>query len=185
MAALTRPALAPLALALALSSPVAALAADGPETLEDEGSATDRYLSSAEILGVLHSHNSELYDCFRAHVRRGTDPGELTLLFVVDGLGRTTRARLERGDGFDELARCLEETASDFSYPSHDGLPLEVAYPLVFRSDLESGTRLLDYPLVFLRQEPPRLPLLTLPPTLDEGEVLLLERLLWPEPTAP
>ena len=146
--------------------------------LDDSGAATDRYLQADEILAVMHGANEPFFQCFRAHA--GTSPpGEVAVSFLINRRGEALRPQVDARDDLAALSACISEAAVALRFPTHDGAPLEVAYPLVFRSDLEFGTALLDYPLVFVRNPPRHFSILHLPAGLSEAEQRLLEVLLW------
>ncbi len=183
-----------LLLALLLPSVAGAQGLGGRATdrLDSAGSPTDRYLDSTEVRGVLHAANDSFFQCFRRASGSRAGVGDASVEFTIEREGTTSHVRAELGTELPGLRECLEAAAAALVFDDHDGDPVEVAYPTVYVVDRQ-GARVLDYPVVFTRPRPVRLPLLLLPPDVTHGEVLLLERLLThdeppaadPEPAPP
>ncbi len=147
------------------------------DRLDAAGSPTDRYLDSEEVRGVLHAANESFFLCFREHARDRSGAGDVALTLTVTREGRPTAIDVEIGQSKPALKPCLEAAGAALDFGEHDGDPLEISYPLVFVVDRQ-GMRILDYPVVFTRPRPVRLPLFELPLDLTHAEVLLLERVL-------
>lgn len=147
------------------------------DRLDAPGSPTDRYLESSEIREALHAANDAFFQCFRQAAGSRGGVGDVSVDFVIERSGATSHAEVDLGSDLPGLADCLELAVAGIVFDEHDGDPVEVAYPTVYVVDRQ-GARFLDYPVVFTRPRPVRLPLLLLPPDVTHGEVLLLERLL-------
>lgn len=181
-----------LALLLLLVAPSALAQGVGgrpADRLDAPGSPTDRYLDADEVRGVLHAANESFFLCFREHARDRSGAGDVALTMTVPRDGRPNPIGVEIGQSKEPLRPCLEAAAAALEFGDHDGDPLEISYPLVFVVDRQ-GMRVLDYPVVFTRPRPVRLPLFELPLDLTHAEVLLLERVLTvdappPEAAAP
>ncbi len=154
------------------------------DRLDSQGSPTDRYLESAEVRAVIHAANDAFFQCFRRAARSRGGVGDASVEFTIERTGATSGARAELGTDLPGLGDCLEQAVAGLTFDDHDGDPVEVAYPTVYVVD-RKGARVLDYPVVFTRPRPVRLPLLLLPPDVTHGEVLLLERLLTHDEPAP
>lgn len=143
---------------------------DVHDRLDATGSMTDRYLSPEEVRAVLHAHNDAFFQCFRANLRGGVDPGETGVTFVIGRDGKAVSIVLDSAHGPPALGSCVQTALSAIPFPDHDGEPMEVAYPLVWQVDRE-GARLLLYPIVFTRARPVRIPLVLLPPDVSDETV--------------
>ncbi len=179
-----------LALLLLLPSAAGAQGLGGKVTdrLDSAGSPTDRYLDSSEVRTVLHAANESFFLCFRRASGSRAGVGDASVEFTIERTGATSGVRADLGTDLPGLKDCLEAAAAALVFDDHDGDPVDVAYPTVYAVD-KKGARVLDYPVVFTRPRPVRLPLLLLPPDVTHGEVLLLERLLThdapPQPVEP
>lgn len=154
------------------------------DRLDAPGSPTDRYLEATEIREVLHAANDAFFQCFRRASGSRGGVGDASVEFTIERSGATIRGRADLGTALPGLKDCLEAAVAALVFDEHDGDPVEVAYPTVYVVD-RKGARVLDYPVVFTRPRPVRLPLLLLPPNITHGEVLLLERLLTSDEPAP
>jgi hypothetical protein len=142
------------------------------------GTLTDRYLTVSEVRDELHGSNDRLQECFLEHVA-AVMPGEMTLSFVVRRDGHTEEVFVEVAESFEELRICVVEHVGKVRFQEHDGDPLEVAYPLVFHRD-ENGSRLVKYPIVFVRPRPRAFLLIPVPLALTPEERELLSGWLYP-----
>jgi hypothetical protein len=147
------------------------------DRLDAPGSPTDRYLDSTEVRTTLHEANESFFMCFRRASGSRAGVGDASVEFIIERTGATSHGKADLGTELPGLKDCLEEAVGALVFDDHDGDPIEVAYPTVYVVD-RKGARVLDYPVVFTRPRPVRLPLLLLPPNITHGEVLLLERIL-------
>lgn len=149
-----------------------------PTYLAEPGSLTDRYLTPGEARDVLHGATSAFEACFleQGGIAGG---GDVTLRLTVNSDGRPEGIEVEAGEGQGSLQGCLEQVAGGLSFPAHDGDPLALAYPLVFVRD-DRGSRLVPYPIVFVKPRERAFLLLPMPLTLTLEEREALERLLYP-----
>ena len=150
------------------------------DRLDWPGTATDRYLDAEEVRTVLHSATDAFFDCFRQHVRQGSEASDVGITFTIGRDGLTTGFVPELADAPAELGSCLEVVVGGLDFGEHDGDPFEVSYPVVYQVD-RGGARILPYPVVFTRPRPVRLPLLGLPPDFTAGEIRMLELILTDE----
>jgi len=165
--------------------PVAAGASGLPtDALDAPGTATDRYLTPAEVRKVLHGATDAFYGCFREHVRGGDDSGEVAVTFTIGRDGKALDVHPETASAPGALGPCLKGAVEGLEFDEHDGAPMEVSYPLVYQVDTK-GARILPYPIVFTKPHPVRLPLLELPADLSAAEIRLLEWILTEEAPPP
>ena len=171
-----------LALIVLLALPGVATAqgsgGDPADRLDAHGAPTDRYLDRVEIRDVLHGGTEAFFACFREHLRGDANPGDLSAVFFIERDGVPSRVTIDGPETPEALSGCLVEAVAALRFDDHDGDPMEVSYPIVYQSTARQGARVVPYPLVFIRASAPRLPLLSLPPDLSAGEIVLLEKVL-------
>ena len=153
--------------------------------LDSPGEATDRYLAPDEVRTALHSATGELSSCFTPLQLPDGGRVDASVAFSVgrSGAARDARVSIENAPadmGLGAIDSCLVGVIERLTMDDHDGDPLAVSYPLVYVVDGSVG-RVLHYPIVFMKSQPVRLPLLELPADLSSTDLRLLEWLFTEE----
>jgi len=152
-------------------------AQDADARLDLPGSPTDRILTAPEIKAHLTAQLEELSACFRSTLA-GHDPGDLTLAFRVMRNGQADSISIDGIDLPAKLTSCITTAIQQTPFPSHDGDPVDAAWPLIWISDIE-GARLEPYPVVWIRQRPAPLPFIVWPTGFGLEPVLSIEAVLY------
>jgi TonB family protein len=86
---------------------------------------------------VIQKHYSEIKYCYEKELSRNPDLyGKVTVLFLIDGVGRVGDALVQQTTlSSDPVERCMIDHVRRWAFPSpRGGGTVQVTYPYVFKS---------------------------------------------------
>jgi hypothetical protein len=121
----------------------------GPPTAEDDAAPTGRYLSSAEVHGMLLEQLPQVGACYdnSSEARARTELGEVYVNWRIAPDGSVRDAHVhESRSGLPALDACLVEQVGQLRFRAHDEAPIDIGFPFVYRE-----AALQPYPMVFVK----------------------------------